>query len=99
MPHSWQRGHGEGTVATADSPVPSSLSDIGIESKDFVRRTGPDSKKRARLLQKLQDLIGRARFLAVREQLPSDDDSSEEKGSLTFSKSAEKSANQAHTGS
>ena len=72
---------------------------LGIESKDFVRRTGPDSKKRARLLQKLQDLIGRARFLAVREQLPSDDDSSEEKGSLTFSKSAEKSANQAHTGS
>lgn len=47
---------------------------VGIESKDFVRRTGPFSKKRARLLEKLQSLIGRARFLAVREQIPNESD-------------------------
>jgi len=46
----------------------------GIESKDFLHRTGPLSKKRARLLEKLDLLIGRARFLAVREQLPKEPD-------------------------
>jgi len=55
---------------------------LGIESKDFVRRTGPASKKRARLLDKLQDLIGRARFLAVREQLPDESNDYDERESI-----------------
>jgi hypothetical protein len=65
---------------------------LGIESKDFVVRTGSSSKKRARLIEKLDDLIGRARFLAVREQLPAeanDADSSDERESRTVLKSPE----------
>jgi hypothetical protein len=55
---------------------------LGIESKDFVRRTGRDSKKRARLLEKLESLLGRARFLAVRERIPAE--KSEEEGRDEF---------------
>jgi len=58
---------------------------LGIESKDFVRRTGRDSKKRARLLEKLESMLGRARFLAVREKMPaekSDDDAIDDVGAI-----------------
>jgi hypothetical protein len=55
---------------------------LGIEAKDYVLRTGSSSKKRARLLEKLQTLIGRARFLAVREQLPDESNDYDERESL-----------------
>jgi hypothetical protein len=67
---------------------------LGIESKDFVRRTGPSSKRRARLLEKLRGIIGRARFLAVREQFPAESNDYDERESIEVPIKTDSSLNQ-----